>query len=185
MALAEVIDADKIVIGVNAIDYSGYPDCRPEFIAAFQALARLATKRGVEGGTLTIDAPLVTMSKAGIIRRGRELGVDYSLTVSCYQADDQGRACGRCDSCRLRREGFVAAGVADPTRYSLGPRSRAGLPARELPVYNVRPRSRGRFRGNNGPLAQLVEHWTFNPLVAGSSPARPTTPDSGVRHHLR
>jgi 7-cyano-7-deazaguanine synthase len=117
LALAEVVAAEKIVIGVNAIDYSGYPDCRPEFIAAFQALARLATKRGVEGGALTIDAPLVTLSKAGIIRRGTELGVDYTLTVSCYQADDQGRACGRCDSCRLRRDGFAAAGVADPTRY--------------------------------------------------------------------
>jgi 7-cyano-7-deazaguanine synthase len=117
LALAEVIDADKIVIGVNAVDFSGYPDCRPEYIAAFQALARLATKRGVEGGTLTIDAPLVTLSKAEIIRRGRELGIDYSLTVSCYQADEQGRACGRCDSCRLRSEGFAAAGGPDPTRY--------------------------------------------------------------------
>ena len=118
LALAEVVDAERIVIGVNAIDFSGYPDCRPEYIAAFQALARLATKRGVEGGTLTIDAPLINLSKAGIIRRGRELGVDYSLTVSCYQADDEGRACGRCDSCRLRREGFAAAGVPDPTRYA-------------------------------------------------------------------
>jgi 7-cyano-7-deazaguanine synthase len=117
LAWAEVLDAAKIVIGVNAIDYSGYPDCRPEFIAAFQALARLATKRGVEGGALTIDAPLITLSKAGIIRRGLELGVDYALTVSCYQADAEGKACGRCDSCRLRREGFAAAGVADPTRY--------------------------------------------------------------------
>ena len=117
LALAEVIDADKIVIGVNFLDSSGYPDCRPEFIAAFQQLARLATKRGVEGGALTIDAPLVTMSKAAIIRYGHELGVDYTLTVSCYQADDQGRACGRCDSCRLRRDGFVEAGMPDPTRY--------------------------------------------------------------------
>jgi 7-cyano-7-deazaguanine synthase len=117
LAYAEVLDADKIVIGVNALDYSGYPDCRPEFVAAFQALARLATKRGVEGGTLTIDAPLIAMSKADIIRRGQELGVDYSLTVSCYQADGEGRACGRCDSCRLRREGFAAAEVPDPTRY--------------------------------------------------------------------
>jgi 7-cyano-7-deazaguanine synthase len=117
LALAEVIDADKIVIGVNHIDYSGYPDCRPEYIAAFQAMARLATKRGVEGGKLTIDAPLVTMTKADIIRRGRELGVDYALTVSCYQADEEGRACGRCDSCRLRSEGFARAGVPDPTRY--------------------------------------------------------------------
>ncbi len=117
LALAEVVDADKIVIGVNALDFSGYPDCRPEYIAAFQTLARLATKRGVEGGALTIDAPLVTMSKAAIIRHGAELGVDYTLTVSCYQADEQGRACGRCDSCRLRSEGFAAAGVPDPTRY--------------------------------------------------------------------
>jgi 7-cyano-7-deazaguanine synthase len=118
LALAEVVDADRIVIGVNAVDFSGYPDCRPEYIAAFQTLARLATKRGVEGGALTIDAPLINLSKAGIIRRGRDLGVDYSLTVSCYQADDEGRACGRCDSCRLRREGFAAAGVPDPTRYA-------------------------------------------------------------------
>jgi 7-cyano-7-deazaguanine synthase len=117
LAVAEVLGADKIVIGVNAIDYSGYPDCRPEFIAAFQRLAQLATKQGVEGGALVIDAPLVTFSKADIVRRGRELGVDYSLTVSCYQADDEGRACGRCDSCRLRREGFAAAGIPDPTRY--------------------------------------------------------------------
>ena len=117
LALAEVVAADKIVIGVNAIDYSGYPDCRPEYIAAFQTLARLATKRGVEGAPLTIDAPLVTLSKADIIRRGRELGVDYSLTISCYQADSSGKACGRCDSCRLRSEGFAEAGVADPTRY--------------------------------------------------------------------
>jgi 7-cyano-7-deazaguanine synthase len=117
LALAEVITADRIVIGVNAIDYSGYPDCRPEYIAAFQTLARLATKRGVEGEALTIDAPLVMLSKADIIRRGSELGVDYSMTVSCYQADEIGRACGRCDSCRLRREGFAAAGLPDPTRY--------------------------------------------------------------------
>ena len=117
MALAEVIDAAKIVIGVNFVDSSGYPDCRPEFIAAFQQLARVATKRGVEGGTLTIDAPLITMSKASIIRYGGDLGVDYTLTVSCYQADDQGRACGRCDSCRLRRDGFAEAGLPDPTRY--------------------------------------------------------------------
>jgi 7-cyano-7-deazaguanine synthase len=117
LAYAEVLDADKIVIGVNAVDYSGYPDCRPEYIAAFETLARLATKRGVEGGALTIDAPLMKLSKADIIRRGRELGIDYSTTVSCYQPDEQGRACGRCDSCRLRREGFAAAGVPDPTRY--------------------------------------------------------------------
>ena len=117
LAWAEVLEADAIVIGVNAIDFSGYPDCRPEFIAAFESLARLATKRGVEGGALRIDAPLVSMTKADIIRRGVELGVDYSLTVSCYQADADGRACGRCDSCRLRREGFAAARVGDPTRY--------------------------------------------------------------------
>jgi 7-cyano-7-deazaguanine synthase len=117
LAMAEVIGADVIVIGVNAVDYSGYPDCRPEYIAAFEALARLATKRGVEGGSLTIDAPLATLSKADIIRRGRELGVDYATTVSCYQADELGRACGRCDSCRLRHQGFAAAGVPDPTRY--------------------------------------------------------------------
>jgi 7-cyano-7-deazaguanine synthase len=117
LALAEVINADKIVIGVNVLDSSGYPDCRPEYIAAFQHLARLATKRGIEGGALMIDAPLLSMSKADIIRCGRDLGVDYSLTVSCYQADNEGGACGRCDSCRLRREGFAAAQVPDPTRY--------------------------------------------------------------------
>jgi 7-cyano-7-deazaguanine synthase len=117
LAWAEVLDADKIVIGVNAIDYSGYPDCRPEFIAEFERLARLATKRGVEGHALAIDAPLIALSKAAIIRCGLELGVDYSLTVSCYNADDSGSACGRCDACRLRREGFAAAGAADPTRY--------------------------------------------------------------------
>jgi len=120
LAWAEVLGADKIVIGVNAIDYSGYPDCRPEFIAAFETLARLATKRGVEGHALAIDAPLVALTKAEIIRRGVELGVDYSLTVSCYSADDAGRACGRCDACRFRREGFAAAGVRDPTRYRRG-----------------------------------------------------------------
>jgi 7-cyano-7-deazaguanine synthase len=117
LAWAEVLGADKIVIGVNAIDYSGYPDCRPEFIAAFERLARLATKRGVEGQAFGIDAPLVTLTKAEIIRRGLELGVDYASTVSCYKADEAGRACGRCDACRLRREGFAAAGAADPTRY--------------------------------------------------------------------
>ena len=108
LAWAEVLGAAKIVIGVNAIDYSGYPDCRPEFIAAFEKLARLATKAGVEGGELAVDAPLITMSKAQIIRRGLDLGVDYALTVSCYQADEHGRACGRCDSCRLRRDGSMA-----------------------------------------------------------------------------
>jgi 7-cyano-7-deazaguanine synthase len=119
LAWAEVLGAEAIVIGVNCLDYSGYPDCRPEFIAAFETLARLATKRGVEGGALRIDAPLVLFSKAEIIRRGVALGVDYSLTVSCYQADTEGRACDRCDSCRLRREGFAGAGVPDPTRYQL------------------------------------------------------------------
>ena len=118
LAWAEVLDARRIVIGVNAVDYSGYPDCRPEFIAAFQSLARLATKAGVEGHPLQINAPLLQWSKGQIIREGLRLGVDYAITVSCYQADGQGRACGRCDSCRLRREGFVAAGVADPTRYA-------------------------------------------------------------------
>jgi len=117
LAWAEVLGADTIVIGVNVIDYSGYPDCRPEFIAAFERLARLATKRGVEGRAIAIDAPLVELTKAAIIRRGLELGVDYASTVSCYNADEAGRACGRCDACRLRREGFAAAGAADPTRY--------------------------------------------------------------------
>jgi 7-cyano-7-deazaguanine synthase len=115
---AEVLGAQHIFIGVNAVDYSGYPDCRPEFIAAFESLARLATKAGVEGGQLRVHAPLMAMSKAEIIRAGQALGVDYGETVSCYQASPEGRACGRCDSCRLRREGFRAAGVADPTRYA-------------------------------------------------------------------
>ena len=114
---AEVLKADAIFVGVNAVDYSGYPDCRPEFMAAFQALARLATKAGVEGAPLTIHAPLIAMTKAEIIRTGVKLGVDYALTVSCYQADTHGRACGKCDSCRLRREGFAVAGVDDPTTY--------------------------------------------------------------------
>jgi len=118
LAWAEVLGAEAIFIGVNAIDYSGYPDCRPEFIAAFQALANLATKQGVEGAVrVRIEAPLVDLSKAEIIRRGDALGVDYAMTVSCYQADAAGRACGRCDACRFRREGFAAAGVGDPTRY--------------------------------------------------------------------
>jgi 7-cyano-7-deazaguanine synthase len=115
---AEALGARDIYIGVNAVDYSGYPDCRPEFIRAFQGLSRLATKAGVESGRgFRIHAPLVRWSKARIIRRGARLGVDYALTVSCYQADARGRACGRCDSCRLRREGFRAAGLKDPTRY--------------------------------------------------------------------
>jgi 7-cyano-7-deazaguanine synthase len=117
MAWAEVLEAREIHVGVNAVDYSGYPDCRPEFIAAFQNLADLATRAGVEGRGPVIRAPLISMSKADIIRAGTRLGVDYSLTVSCYQADAQGRACGACDSCRLRRDGFAAAGVADSTRY--------------------------------------------------------------------
>jgi 7-cyano-7-deazaguanine synthase len=114
---AEVTGSRDIFIGVNAVDYSGYPDCRPEFIAAFEALAQLATRAGVEGGSCRIQAPLLHKSKAEIIRKGVALGVDYAQTVSCYQADAQLRACGRCDSCRLRREGFVAAGLPDPTRY--------------------------------------------------------------------
>ena len=117
LAWAEVLGARDIFIGVNAIDYSGYPDCRPEFIAAFERMANLATRAGVEGARLAIHAPLQNLSKADIIRRGVELGVDYAQTVSCYQADVDGRACGRCDACRLRREGFVTAGVPDPTRY--------------------------------------------------------------------
>jgi 7-cyano-7-deazaguanine synthase len=118
LAWAEVLDAQAIFIGANAIDYSGYPDCRPEFIAAFQALARLATKQAVEGRAVRIEAPQINMSKADIIRRGVALGVDFAATVSCYNADGQGRACGRCDSCRFRREGFRAAGIPDPTRYT-------------------------------------------------------------------
>ncbi len=118
LAWAEVLGAMAIVIGVNAVDYSGYPDCRPEFIAAFGQLARLATKAAVEGQSLNVLAPLLNMSKAEIVREGLRLGVDYALTVSCYQADGEGRACGRCDACRLRREGFEAAGVPDPTRYA-------------------------------------------------------------------
>ena len=117
LALAEVRSAQYIFVGVNAVDYSGYPDCRPEFIRAFEAMANLATKAAVEGHRLAVHAPLIELSKADIIRRGLALGVDYGLTVSCYQADAQGRACGLCDSCRLRRAGFEAAGHPDPTRY--------------------------------------------------------------------
>ncbi|NJD30263.1 MAG: 7-cyano-7-deazaguanine synthase QueC [Gammaproteobacteria bacterium] len=118
LAWAEVLQARDIFIGVNAVDYSGYPDCRPEFIAAFERLANLATRAGVEGSEqIRIRTPLIDLSKADIIRRGLALGVDFAATVSCYQADDDGRACGRCDSCRLRREGFVAAKTPDPTRY--------------------------------------------------------------------
>jgi len=118
LGFAEVLGADDLFIGVNAVDYSGYPDCRPEFIAAYQAMARLATRAGVEGARTTIHTPLIDLTKAQIIRRGTELGVDYALTVSCYQADEQGRACGKCDSCRIRRDGFAAAGLPDPTRYA-------------------------------------------------------------------
>lgn len=114
---AEVLGADDIFIGVNAVDYSGYPDCRPQYIAAFEAMANLATKRGVEGHHLRIHAPLQHMSKAEIIRTGLALGVDYAQTVTCYQADEAGRACGECEACQLRRAGFAAASVADPTRY--------------------------------------------------------------------
>lgn len=117
LAWAEVLTATDIFVGVNAVDYSGYPDCRLEFIQAFEAMANLATKTGVEGHRLRINAPLIAMSKAEIIRAGAALGVDYALTVSCYQADDAGRACGVCDSCRLRRQGFIDAGLADPTLY--------------------------------------------------------------------
>jgi 7-cyano-7-deazaguanine synthase len=114
---AEVLGAQDIFIGVNAVDYSGYPDCRPAFIAAFEHVANLGTRMGVEGKPLYIRAPLIEWSKAEIIRRGTKLGVDYALTVSCYSADAEGHACGRCDSCRLRRQGFEAAGIPDPTRY--------------------------------------------------------------------
>ena len=115
---AEVLDAHDIFIGVNAVDYSGYPDCRPEYIAAFARLAKLATKAGVEGGDIHIHTPLIALSKAAIIAEGRRLGVDYGLTVSCYAADSEGRACGRCDACRLRLQGFQEAGIVDPTRYT-------------------------------------------------------------------
>ena len=117
LAWAEVLGCRDIFVGVNAVDYSGYPDCRPEYIAAFEQMANLATKSGIEGCRLTIHAPLISLSKADIIRRGLALGVDYRLTVSCYQANEHGQACGVCDSCRLRREGFLAAGVPDPTPY--------------------------------------------------------------------
>ena len=114
---AEVLKADHIFIGVNAVDYSGYPDCRPEFIKAFETMANLATKAGVEGQKLTIEAPLINLTKAQIIAEGMKLGVDYSQTVSCYTATDDGKACGVCDSCRLRKQGFESQGFADPTRY--------------------------------------------------------------------
>ncbi|MDR0362458.1 MAG: 7-cyano-7-deazaguanine synthase QueC [Planctomycetota bacterium] len=120
LAAAESLDADAVYIGVNSVDYSGYPDCRPEFIAAFRRMADLATKRAVEGRAIDIRAPLQDLGKGDIIRLGLSLGVDYSLTVSCYDPDDDGRACGACESCRLRREGFLAIGTPDPTRYVPG-----------------------------------------------------------------
>lgn len=117
LAWSEVLAADAIFVGVNAVDYSGYPDCRPAYIAAFESMANLATRRGVEGHHLAIRAPLIDWSKAEIVRRGSELGVDYGPTVSCYQPDDDGRACGRCDACHLRAQGFAQARLPDPTRY--------------------------------------------------------------------
>lgn len=121
LAWAEVLEAEAIFIGVNALDYSGYPDCRPEFIAAFERMANLATRIGVEGRPIRIKTPLIDLSKAEIISMGHKLGVNYGLTVSCYQADVRGRACGRCDSCRLRRKGFDDAGIDDPTPYLNAP----------------------------------------------------------------
>ena len=118
LGLAEVLEANSIFIGVNAVDYSGYPDCRPGFIRSFQNLANLATKAAVEGRPMQIQTPLIYMNKGDIIKQGISLGVDYSLTVSCYQADDEGRACRVCDSCRIRAAGFEAAGIPDPTRYT-------------------------------------------------------------------
>jgi 7-cyano-7-deazaguanine synthase len=117
LAWSEVLGSRDIFIGVNAVDYSGYPDCRPEFVAAFEALANVATKAGIEGERFRIHTPLIDLTKAEIVKRGSALGVDYARTVSCYQPDPDGAACGRCDSCRLRREGFAAAGIPDPTRY--------------------------------------------------------------------
>lgn len=117
LALAEVSEANAIFIGVNARDYSGYPDCRPEFIHAFEVMANLATKSAIEGSPIKIEVPLIMMSKAEIIQAGTALGVDYALTVSCYQADEHGKACGRCDSCRFRQKGFLEAGLPDPTQY--------------------------------------------------------------------
>ena len=117
LAFAEVLGARDIFFGANAVDYSGYPDCRPDFMRAFEAMANLATRAAVEGNRLTLHTPIISLAKADIIRRGVALGVDYALTVSCYQADADGRACGVCDSCRLRKAGFESAGIADPTRY--------------------------------------------------------------------
>jgi len=117
LAVAEVLGAKDLFIGVNAVDYSGYPDCRPEYIDAYEKMANLATKAGVEGDRFSIRAPLIDLTKGQIIQKGIALGVDYTLTTSCYQADDAGKACGRCDSCRLRKEGFAQAGIEDPTLY--------------------------------------------------------------------
>jgi len=117
LGYAEVLGANDLYIGVNAVDYSGYPDCRPEFIQAFQTLARLATKSGIEGADISIHTPLIYLTKSEIIQKGLELGVDYSQTVSCYQADAEGKACGKCNSCRIRSEGFKAADTPDPTQY--------------------------------------------------------------------
>jgi 7-cyano-7-deazaguanine synthase len=129
LAFAEVREADAIFTGVNAVDYSGYPDCRPEFMAAFERLANVATRRAVEGSSLRVESPIIAWSKARIVEEGHALGVDYALTVSCYDADDEGRACGRCDACRLRRAGFHEARLADPTRYRPDA-PREGAPAR-------------------------------------------------------
>lgn len=118
LAFAEVLDAESILLGINAVDYSGYPDCRPEFVEAYQHLIDVATRRTVTGFPLRLEAPLLTLSKADIIRWGNQLGVDYAMTVSCYQADTEGFACGQCDSCQLRRQGFLDAGVPDPTLYA-------------------------------------------------------------------
>ncbi|MCG6938357.1 MAG: 7-cyano-7-deazaguanine synthase, partial [Gammaproteobacteria bacterium] len=117
LAIAEVLTSQDIYIGVNAVDYSGYPDCRPAFINTYEAMANLATRAGVEGKHLTIHTPLIHKTKAEIIKIGTELGVDYSVTVSCYQANERGEACGNCNSCQLRRKGFQDAGISDPTRY--------------------------------------------------------------------
>jgi 7-cyano-7-deazaguanine synthase len=126
LAHAEVTASDAIFTGANAVDYSGYPDCRPEYLRAFETMANLATRRAVEGPPIAIEAPIVHLSKADIVRRGAALGVDYSITVSCYSADGQGRACGRCDACRFRRDGFAQAGMADPTRYQAAPQAPGG-----------------------------------------------------------
>jgi 7-cyano-7-deazaguanine synthase len=119
LAWAEVLAARHIFFGANAVDYSGYPDCRPDYVRAFETLANLATKSAIEGAAITVHAPIIAMTKADIVRRGMALGVDFALTVSCYQATTDGRACGRCDSCRLRQAGFRSAGVDDPTRYRM------------------------------------------------------------------